>query len=173
MTLRTDHSLIAKWIKDNTRVLDLGCGDGALLAGLQKKQNVTGYGVEIDEDNIVKCIQSGVNVIQTDLDAGLSQFENNTFDYVIMTQTLQAIYYPEKLLTERLKYTNKEVAEYVAVASYRNYLEYMNTGDAKLHLIDFPLFEEIINNNRLLHMEDGTIHFKFEEALNNEKTNGN
>ena len=79
---------------------------------------------------------------------------------------------PEKLLTERLKYTIKEAAEYVAVASYRNYLEYMKTGDAKLHLIDFPLFEEIINNNRLLHMEDGTIHFKFEEALNNEKTNG-
>ena len=79
---------------------------------------------------------------------------------------------PERLLTERSKYTNREVAEYVAVASYRNYLEYNKTGDTRLHLIDFPLFEEIINNNRLLHMEDGTIHFKFEEALNNEKTNG-
>ena len=79
---------------------------------------------------------------------------------------------PEKLLTKRSKYTNREVAEYVAVASYRNYLEYNKTGDTRLHLIDFPLFEEIINNNRLLHMEDGTIHFKFEEALNNEKTNG-
>ena len=79
---------------------------------------------------------------------------------------------PEKLLTERLKYTNREAAEYVAVASYRNYLEYNKTGDTRLHLIDFPLFEEIINNNRLLHMKDGTIHFKFEEALNNEKTNG-
>ena len=54
----------------------------------------------------------------------------------------------------------------------RHYLEYNKTGDTRLHLIDFPLFEEIINNNRLLHMEDGTIHFKFEEALNNEKTNG-
>jgi len=80
---------------------------------------------------------------------------------------------PERLLTERLKYTNREAAEYVAVASYRNYLEYNKTGDTRLHLIDFPLFEEIINNNRLLHMENGTIHFKFEEALNNEKTNGN
>ena len=79
---------------------------------------------------------------------------------------------PEKLLTKRSKYTNREVAEYVAVASYRNYLEYNKTGDTRLHLIDFPLFEEIINNNRLLHMKNGTIRFKFEEALNNEKTNG-
>ena len=80
---------------------------------------------------------------------------------------------PEKLLTERKNYTNREAAEYVAVASYRNYLEYSKTGDTSLHLIDFPLFEEIINNNRLLHMKNGTIRFKFEEALNNEKTNGN
>lgn len=79
---------------------------------------------------------------------------------------------PEKLLTEKSKYTNREAAEYVAVASYRNYLEYNKTGDTRLHLIDFPLFEEIINNNRLLHMKNGTIRFKFEEALNNEKTNG-
>ena len=90
MKLRTDQSLIAKWIKQNTRVLDLGCGDGTLLANLQKEQNVSGYGIEIDGDYIIKCLEVGVNVIQTDLDAGLSQFENNTFDYVIMTQTLQA-----------------------------------------------------------------------------------
>ena len=119
MTLRTDHSLIAKWIKDNTRVLDLGCGDGALLADLQKKQNVTGYGVEIDEDNIVKCIKSGVNVIQTDLDAGLSQFENNTFDYVIMTQTLQAIYYPEKLLTEMIRVGHEAIVTFPNMAHWK------------------------------------------------------
>ena len=119
MTLRTDHSLIAKWIKDNTRVLDLGCGAGALLADLQKKQNVTGYGVEIDEDNIVKCIKSGVNVIQTDLDAGLSQFENNTFDYVIMTQTLQAIYYPEKLLTEMTRVGHEAIVTFPNMAHWK------------------------------------------------------
>ena len=119
MTLRTDHSLIAKWIKYNTRVLDLGCGDGALLADLQKKQNVTGYGVEIDEDNIVKCIKSGVNVIQTDLDAGLSQFENNTFDYVIMTQTLQAIYYPEKLLTEMTRVGHEAIVTFPNMAHWK------------------------------------------------------
>ena len=70
MKLRNDQSLIAKWIKQNTRVLDLGCGDGALLSNLQKEQNVYGYGIEIDGDNIIKCLEVGVNVIQTDLDAG-------------------------------------------------------------------------------------------------------
>ena len=119
MTLKTVHSLIANWIKDITRVLDLGCGDGALLADLQKKQNVTGYGVEIDEDNIVKCIKSGVNVIQTDLDAGLSQFENNTFDYVIMTQTLQAIYYPEKLLTEMTRVGHEAIVTFPNMAHWK------------------------------------------------------
>ena len=102
-----------------------------------------------------------------------SNYRDPTYKYY--GQSFEGFSYllnPEKLLTERLKYTNREAAEYVAVASYRNYLEYNKTGDTRLHLIDFPLFEEIINNNRLLHMENGTIHFKFEEALNNEKTNG-
>ncbi len=103
-----------------------------------------------------------------------SSYRDPTYKYY--GQSFEGFSYllnPEKLLTERLNYTNREAAEYVAVASYRNYLEYNKTGDTRLHLIDFPLFEEIINNNRLLHMKDGTIHFKFEEALNNEKTNGN
>ena len=58
MNLRNDQSLIAKWIKSNARILDLGCGDGALLANLQNKQNVTGYGIEIDENNIIKYSRS-------------------------------------------------------------------------------------------------------------------
>ena len=119
MKLRTDQSLIAKWIKKNSRVLDLGCGTGALLANLQEKQNVSGYGIEIDGSNIIKCIESGVNVIQTDLDAGLSQFDNNTFDYVIMTQTLQAIYYPEKLLTEMTRVGNEAIVTFPNMAHWR------------------------------------------------------
>ena len=95
--LRTDQALIAEWIKPGSRVLDLGCGDGTLMAHLQQKCDATGYGLEIDEDNIVKCIASGVNVIQTDLDAGLSEFDEESFNYVIMTQTLQAIRYPDRL----------------------------------------------------------------------------
>ena len=119
MKLRTDQSLIAKWIKHNARVLDLGCGDGALLANLQKKQNVSGYGIEIDEENIISCLKNGVNVIQTDLDAGLSQFDNNTFDYVIMTQTLQAIYYPEKLLTEMTRVGKEAIVTFPNMAHWK------------------------------------------------------
>ena len=103
MALRPDLDIISGWITPGSRVLDLGCGDGALLAYLQDNRRVTGYGLEIDDDNIVKCVQAGVNVIQTDLDAGLSDFQNDTFDYVVMTQTLQAIYYPHKLLNEMLR----------------------------------------------------------------------
>ena len=119
MKLRTDQSLIAKWIKHNARVLDLGCGDGALLANLQKKQNVSGYGIEIDEENIISCLENGVNVIQTDLDAGLSQFDSNTFDYVIMTQTLQAIYYPEKLLTEMTRVGKEAIVTFPNMAHWK------------------------------------------------------
>tara|TARA_B100001250_G_scaffold381409_1_gene373681 strand:- start:135 stop:737 length:603 start_codon:yes stop_codon:yes gene_type:complete len=128
MKLRTDQSLIAKWIKNDARVLDLGCGDGTLLANLQKKQKVTGYGIEIDEENIIKCIKSGVNVIQTDLDAGLSQFDNNTFDYVIMTQTLQAIYYPEKLLTEMTRVGHEAIVTFPNMAHWKCRVQIMLGG---------------------------------------------
>ena len=76
---------------------------------------------------------------------------------------------PEKLLAERLNYSNQECAEYVAIASYRNYMEYKKTGDSSLQLINLPFLEEIFNNNRLHTMEKGIIHFKFEDAKITEK----
>ena len=71
---------------------------------------------------------------------------------------------PEKLLTERKNYSNRECAEYVAIASYRNYMEYQKTGDSSLQLISLPFLEDLFNNNRLLTMKDGIIHFRFEDA---------
>ena len=76
---------------------------------------------------------------------------------------------PEKLLAERTKYTNQECAEYVGIASYRNYMDYQTTGDSSLQLINLPFLEEVFNNNRLLTMKDGIIHFKFEDAKITEK----
>lgn len=103
MSLRPDLELICHWIKPGSRILDLGCGDGSLLAYLGRKQNVRGYGLEIDPDNVARCIAAGVNVIQADLDEGLKGFESNSFDYVVMTQALQALQRPDHALAEILR----------------------------------------------------------------------
>jgi methionine biosynthesis protein MetW len=101
--MRADLDIISRWIQPSTRVLDLGCGDGELLAYLRDHRQVSGYGVEIDEDKIISCIQAGVNVIHSDLETGLADFGDQTFDYVIMTQTLQAVQHTEHLLDEMLR----------------------------------------------------------------------
>jgi methionine biosynthesis protein MetW len=103
-TLRPDLAIISEWIAPGSRVLDLGCGDGTLLDHLQRERDVDGYGLEIDPNNLVACIRRGVSVIQSDLDAGLTDyFDDNSFDYVVMTQTLQAMHYPSRLLREILR----------------------------------------------------------------------
>lgn len=102
--LRPDLAIISEWIEPGSRVLDLGCGDGTLLDYLRHERDVDGYGLEIDPDNVVACVQRGVSVIQSDLDAGLTDyFDDNSFDYVVMTQTLQAMHYPSRLLREMLR----------------------------------------------------------------------
>lgn len=101
--LRPDLTLISEWINPNSHVLDLGCGDGRFLAHLRETRNVTGYGVEIDDDKIEACISAGINVIHTDLNQGLQDFNNNSFDYVVVSQTLQAIRRPDSLLEEMLR----------------------------------------------------------------------
>ncbi len=119
MTLRTDQALIAEWIRPSSRVLDLGCGDGVLLACLRDTRGVSGYGLEIDEANIVKCIAAGVNVIHADLDAGLSDFDEGSFDYVVMTQTLQAVRYPDSLLNEMLRVGREGIVTFPNIGHLR------------------------------------------------------
>jgi len=102
MKLRIDLQIINSWLPEGSRVLDLGCGDGTLLAALQQR-GVTGYGLEIDTSQITDCIQSGVNVIQADLDQGLAQFAAQSFDFVILSQTLQAVKRPDFLLDEIIR----------------------------------------------------------------------
>ena len=101
--LRADLALITEWIRPGSRILDLGCGDGALLAHLAKTRNVRGYGLEIDPDNIAQCLAAGVNVIEADVDDGLKDFKDGSFDYVVMTQALQAMQRPDLVLAEILR----------------------------------------------------------------------
>ena len=101
--LRPDLEIIRTWIPDDTRVLDLGCGDGQLLENLRDTRNVHGYGLEIDQDNIAACFERGVNVIEQDIDEGLGNIQDKRFDYVVMTQALQAVHRPDLVLSEMLR----------------------------------------------------------------------
>ena len=101
--MNQDISFINSWIKTNSRVLDLGCGDGSLLASLTKELNISGYGLEIDPESINQCVAKGVNVIEQDLNNSLENFPDNSFDTVIMTQALQAMRYPHLVLDEMLR----------------------------------------------------------------------
>jgi len=100
---RSDFQVICDWVTPNSRVLDLGCGNGDLLSELSNIQGVSGYGIEIDDKNISQCIEAGINVIQRDLDKGLSDFDEDSFDFVILSLTLQASNFPHRLLGEMLR----------------------------------------------------------------------
>jgi len=100
---RFDFDVIAGWIAPQERVLDLGCGDGALLKFLRREKGVRGYGVEIAPDNVVACIANGINVIQSDLEEGLAGFEDGFFEHVVMSLSLQTMRHTEALLIEMLR----------------------------------------------------------------------
>ena len=91
MNLRDDLQLIYDWIPEGSRVLDLGCGDGELLAALVEHKKCSGYGIEIDTDSVIAAMSRGVNVIQADLEQGLAEFGDQTFDVIVLSQTIQAM----------------------------------------------------------------------------------
>jgi methionine biosynthesis protein MetW len=101
--LRPDLQLICEWIAPGSHILDLGCGDGELLAHLHRNRGVTGYGLEIDAEKVAACVAADVHVIQADVDEGLADFSTHSFDYVVMTQALQALVRPDHVLQEMLR----------------------------------------------------------------------
>jgi len=118
-----DLANIKKWIKPGSRVLDLGCGDGSLLSMLRDEMGVDGYGLEIEPENIIQCVRKGINVIQRDLDAGLSDFDEQAFDYVIMTQTLQAVHFPDRLLMEMLRVGHQGIVTFPNFGNWKNRMQ--------------------------------------------------
>lgn len=110
--LRADLAIIQKWVKPGSLVLDLGCGEGQLLKYLKENKNVRGYGLEINPENLTACIRNGINVIEQNLDKGLSNFEDQCIDTVIMTQALQAVKRPDLLLDEMLRIGDEAIVTF-------------------------------------------------------------
>ena len=101
--LRPDQEIIAGFVPQGGRVLDLGCGDGQLLSELARTKEVLGYGIDVDSRGIEECIRKGVNIIEKNLDEGLNEFKDDSFDVVIIANSLQTVLRPDKLLHEGLR----------------------------------------------------------------------
>ncbi len=109
---RPDLAAIAAWVAPDARILDLGCGDGTLLRYLWEQRRAHGYGIEIDDAKVVACVQNDVNVLQMNLESGLSTFGDNSFDCVILSQTLQAVRHTEDIMREMLRVGREAIVSF-------------------------------------------------------------
>ena len=120
---RPDFAAIAGWVSMGSSVLDLGCGDGNLLRYLRESRSVTGYGIEIEDDGVLDCVKNGVNVIQGDLERGLSDFEDRSFDYVILSLTLQAVRHSERIIKDMLRVGREGIVTFPNFGYWKNRLQ--------------------------------------------------
>ncbi|MFZ3222068.1 MAG: methionine biosynthesis protein MetW [Rugosibacter sp.] len=124
-TERADFDLIASWVRPNERVLDLGCGDGSLLKRLIAERGAYGYGIEREEAGVQAAIAQGINVIQGDLEQGLSGFDDGTFSHVVLSRTLQTVKHTEHLLAEMLRVGKEAVVSFPNFAYWKNRMAVM------------------------------------------------
>lgn len=120
MNLRDDLQLIYDRIPEGSRVLDLGCGDGELLAALAEHKKCSGYGIEIDTDNVIAAMSRGVNVIQADLEEGLTAFNDQSFDVIVLSQTIQAMQNTEKILRCLMRLAKQAIVSFPNFGYWRN-----------------------------------------------------
>jgi methionine biosynthesis protein MetW len=131
LSKRKDLDTIFKIIEPKSRVLDLGCGDGLLLKELIVNKDVNGVGIEISIDKIKACLSNGISVIQEDLNEGLKDFQDKTFDYVILSQTLEYISNPIYLIQEMLRVGNKCIISFENLAYWKNRIIFLLRGALK------------------------------------------
>ncbi|SUA36089.1 methionine biosynthesis MetW [Neisseria zoodegmatis] len=121
--LRDDLQLIYDWIPESSRVLDLGCGNGELLSALIQRKQCTGYGVEIDTEGVIASIERGVSVIQADLEQGLQDFGDNSFDILVLSQTIQAMQNTETILQDLTRVAKQAIVSFPNFGYWRNRLQ--------------------------------------------------
>ena len=188
------HQLIARLVPEGARVLDLGCGDGALLELLQRERGCSGYGIEIDDANVLACVGRGVDVIQLNLDEGLAMFDDTSFDVVLQIDTLQHLRNAEVMLRETARVGRLGVVAFPNFAHWPNRLSvargrmpvtrrlpYQWYDTPNIRVGTFKDFEALARKNRLrvldaFGLQDGravrwlpnaragTAVFKFERA---------
>ncbi|MDD2689749.1 MAG: methionine biosynthesis protein MetW [Candidatus Omnitrophica bacterium] len=118
-TIRPDHRVILEMVESRSSVLDLGCGTGELLYLLIKEKNVRGQGIEIDEKAIYECVAKGLNVFHGDIDTGLAEYKDKSFDYVILNQTLQQVEHLEAVLADALRVGKRVIVGIPNFAYYK------------------------------------------------------
>ncbi|MFQ3229267.1 methionine biosynthesis protein MetW [Reinekea sp.] len=161
--MRTDLQAISQWITPGERVLDLGCGDGELLAFLKKEKQITGYGMEIDTAQIVSCVEKGIEVIHQDLNDSLDYIDDQSFDTVLMTQSLQQTNAPDKIVDDMLRIGKRAIVTFPNFGHWttRMYLGFrgmMPMSDAlpfrwydtpNIHFCTFKDFEVLCQDHKI------------------------
>ncbi len=177
--MRADLDIIQEWIPAGSRVLDLGCGDGELLAWLRDNKQVSGYGLEIDPDNIARCIERGINVIEQDLDKGLGNFASDSFDVVLMTQALQAVDRPDEVLREMLRIGRQCIITFPNFGHWRcrwhlirhgrmpvsEFLPYTWYNTPNIHFCTFRDFEALCREQRLSVLDRLAVDHQHRDSL--------
>ena len=178
LAARPDLAAIARWVEPGARVLDLGCGDGGLLKYLWEMRQAPGYGVEIDDAHVLECVRNDVNVLQLDLESGLSVFRDGSFDCVILSETLQAIHHTEALMREMLRVGREAIVSFPNFGHWQARLQvtlgrmpvskelpYQWYDTPNVHLCTVDDFEDLCRRlgvrvlERLVLHESRTVHF--------------
>ncbi|MEM1189165.1 MAG: methionine biosynthesis protein MetW [Pseudomonadota bacterium] len=126
--MRQDFTHILRWIRPDARILDLGCGDGEFLALLRDERRARCLGIEIDEESITQALDRGLDIIEQDLDGGLANFPDQSFDVVVMAHALQAVHYPDRVLDEMLRIGRECVVTFPNFGQWRCRVHLMSRG---------------------------------------------